>query len=409
MQLALDFDWLMIAVLRTTISAQVFRFSSSMFRVWILATFDMVTMDELYVFQRLNEKMRQDSGHHAAELNGSHVYLSPLRYTCLSAGLTAGAEEQYIMATTSSHFSPSSLCFAEQRVSFVTHNLSEIALGSSERHGRLRIRLRSQVWLQPQRLCSQDDSPGNHRLNSQADCHPLGLVSEALHNQKEKKKRSESQPDVLSTAGPKVPAPDEKPQDKEKPSAAGDNGDDPSPVYVKVSNDQANELIATRQAVPADGEPATHELIPEKTEDDGVERDEADWALDEVTSDTEDRADSDENKIQRHHSTLAKGKVDISKYKEPDHKLPFPIILPQRRPGTKARGFVRAYAPALEIPGIDQDMFLGFLKEFHKAAQASPIFDVIMIATAITGTYPDIMVGLAVQAVQIAAAIGQEI
>ena len=54
-------------------------------------------------------------------------------------------------------------------------------------------------------------------------------------------------------------------------------------------------------------------------------------------------------------------------------------------------------------------MFLKFLKEFHKAAQASPIFDVIMIATTIAGAYPDIMVGLAVQAVQIAAAIGQEV
>ena len=105
---------------------------------------------------------------------------------------------------------------------------------------------------------------------------PLGLVSESLHNQKEKKKRSESQPDVLSTAGPKVPAPNEKPQDKEKPSKVGESGDDPSPVYIEVSDDQANELIATSQAVPADGETATHELIPEETEDDGVDRDEAD-------------------------------------------------------------------------------------------------------------------------------------
>lgn len=80
-------------------------------------------------------------------------------------------------------------------------------------------------------------------------------------------------------------------------------------------------------------------------------------------------------------------------------KLPFPIIVPQRRPGTKTRGFVRAYPPVLEETGISQETFLRFLKDLHKAAQASPVFDVVMIATAIAGAYPDPVIGLAVQAV----------
>ena len=90
-------------------------------------------------------------------------------------------------------------------------------------------------------------------------------------------------------------------------------------------------------------------------------------------------------------------------------KLPFPVIVPQRRPGTKTRGFVRAYAPILEEMSVPQDVFLRFLKDLHKAAQASPIFDVVMIATAIAGAYPDPIIGLAVQAVQVAAGIEQEI
>ena len=70
---------------------------------------------------------------------------------------------------------------------------------------------------------------------------------------------------------------------------------------------------------------------------------------------------------------------------------------------------MRAYPPVLEESGIPQDAFLGFLKDLHKAAQASPIFDVVMIATAIAAAYPDPMIGLGVQAVQVAVGLGQEI
>ncbi|KAL4972051.1 hypothetical protein BDW66DRAFT_155090 [Aspergillus desertorum] len=38
--------------------------------------------------------------------------------------------------------------------------------------------------------------------------------------------------------------------------------------------------------------------------------------------------------------------------------LRLPVIIPQRRPGVRVRGFVRAYAPDLEPCGIDQDTFM---------------------------------------------------
>ena len=50
-------------------------------------------------------------------------------------------------------------------------------------------------------------------------------------------------------------------------------------------------------------------------------------------------------------------------------KLSCPVIIPQRRPGTKNRGFARAYAPAMADCGIDQETFLTFLKNFHKSSQ----------------------------------------
>jgi hypothetical protein len=50
--------------------------------------------------------------------------------------------------------------------------------------------------------------------------------------------------------------------------------------------------------------------------------------------------------------------------------LPCPVILPQRRPKDKSRGFIRAYAPVLgECAGIDQQTFLDFLEDFHKSSQ----------------------------------------
>lgn len=50
--------------------------------------------------------------------------------------------------------------------------------------------------------------------------------------------------------------------------------------------------------------------------------------------------------------------------------LPCPVILPQRRPKNKSRGFVRAYAPVLgEYSGIDQKTFLDFLDDFHQSSQ----------------------------------------
>ncbi len=239
---------------------------------------------------------------------------------------------------------------------------------------------------------------------------PIGLASEAIHSYKDKK-RFQSNPDALAAAGPPSTNTESRSEKLAPPSEGQEARDDST--YVTIPADQADHLIASGQAVPAEDQEPTHELVPEDDKDE-IEGDEADWALDEAaaTEEAEPSPHNDDDPIEPVENLIknirpAKGGSLISKKAAP--KLPFPIILPQRRPGTKARGFVRAYAPVLEEYGIDQEMFLNFLKNFHKAAQASPIFDVIMIGTAIAGLYPDVLVGLSIQAVQIAAAIGREI
>ena len=178
---------------------------------------------------------------------------------------------------------------------------------------------------------------------------------------------------------------------------------------------QADELIANGHAVPVEGQEATHGLVAEgNKDDDDIEGDEADWALDEAAGAEEpqpppysenDREETVEDLI----SSIRPAQGSVTPSKKAQFRMPFPVVLPQRRPGTKTRGFVRAYAPVLQESGIDQEMFVDFLKSFHKAMQANPMFDVVMVATAIAGAYPDPIVSLAIQAVQVAVGIGQEI
>ncbi|KAJ5691596.1 hypothetical protein N7488_012331 [Penicillium malachiteum] len=70
-------------------------------------------------------------------------------------------------------------------------------------------------------------------------------------------------------------------------------------------------------------------------------------------------------------------------------RLPCPVIIPQRRPGAKVRGFVHAYAPMLAECGIGQDAFLGFLDTFHKASQASRWLEVLYLGVNVAGFVPE--------------------
>ena len=61
----------------------------------------------------------------------------------------------------------------------------------------------------------------------------------------------------------------------------------------------------------------------------------------------------------------------------PSGRLSLPVVLPQRRPKDRTRGFIRAHAPELQNCGIDQPMFLDFLETFNLASLASPWLNAI--------------------------------
>ncbi|KAF7867504.1 uncharacterized protein EAF02_009695 [Botrytis sinoallii] len=83
------------------------------------------------------------------------------------------------------------------------------------------------------------------------------------------------------------------------------------------------------------------------------------------------------------------------------NRLPLPVILSQRRPKSRSRGFIRAYAPLLQNCDIPENMWLDFLRTFNKATQASPWIQCINFAgLAAHGVAPGVAI-----AVQIAIAV----
>ncbi|CAK7222647.1 hypothetical protein SBRCBS47491_004930 [Sporothrix bragantina] len=86
-------------------------------------------------------------------------------------------------------------------------------------------------------------------------------------------------------------------------------------------------------------------------------------------------------------------------------RLRNPVVIPQRRPGNKERGFVKAYAPDLAAHGIDEAAFLDFICATNKATQASKWLHAVQVAAMGTGFIPNhIALGVSA-AVQIIAGI----
>ncbi|KAK7421576.1 hypothetical protein QQX98_002043 [Neonectria punicea] len=161
-------------------------------------------------------------------------------------------------------------------------------------------------------------------------------------------------------------------------------------------------------AVDSEGKPKDGESLVRSEE--LVRDEEALWELDATQDEIlppraleqETEVYIDEQSAQRHVENL--GKSLAERYPPPAYdgdrpEIPMPVVLPQRRPKSRQRGFIRAYAPVLEDCDIPQDMFLDFLETFHKSSQASPWFTAINIAAGALTWVPHfpMIVGIALQ------------
>ncbi|CAG7558294.1 unnamed protein product [Fusarium equiseti] len=175
----------------------------------------------------------------------------------------------------------------------------------------------------------------------------IGLVSESVSSYKEKKAAEKGEKNA-------PPAPVQQPP-AQQPQASSSND---APGYE----------------MPGDS------YYQPGTQDDATERQ---WELDDIQNEllsnpqgetspsqpAKDDADLVTIFIREHGSTPITGQ-----------RLEMPVILAQRRPKNRSRGFVRGYAPILEDVGIDEATWLDFLDKFDAATMASPWIQVLNFA-----------------------------
>lgn len=86
----------------------------------------------------------------------------------------------------------------------------------------------------------------------------------------------------------------------------------------------------------------------------------------------------------------------------PSYERPFlqyPVVLPQRRPRTRARGFVRAYAPDLNAFGINQDMFLDFIDRANQSCRGFEALGMLNFAALVAIPLGSPGIGMAISVV----------
>lgn len=195
---------------------------------------------------------------------------------------------------------------------------------------------------------------------------------------------------------------------------------EPPPEYVEVSQAQANELIARGEAVPVPYDSKGEKMRGYEYEDrapfeeEEEEDDEEIWALDDAASPGAEKEDLTEAQAPKESKAIAD--IFLKKYPRPagpvtgaGARLPCAVIIPQRRPKDKKRGFVRAYAPVLADCGIEQPAFLDFLKSFQTASKEDPWLHVVNIAAMAAGMAPSVTAMAVSTAVQVSVGVAMEV
>ena len=236
----------------------------------------------------------------------------------------------------------------------------------------------------------------------------VGLAAEAIANHKEKKARSSS---ALSASSYSAEHQSSRDLRQGSPPAYDELYDVPRGSVENIEKSLQAVAVGTKASLSK--ERSGGESDDSLDDDD----DEAAWRLDEATE-----------RVESPHSATPKAKNGLDGQPTVEsfvaqvmarcppppaeawiHPLPAPVIIPQRRPGTKERGFVRAYSPVLENHGIAQDTFLSFIKNEHLASKASPILNVVFISAGIAGFVPSVTAAIVTTIVQVAAGTAIEI
>ena len=146
-------------------------------------------------------------------------------------------------------------------------------------------------------------------------------------------------------------------------------------AYAARKSSSASNTAESQQHTVASGSSASEHDGEHKEELPRAENDEVDWDLDDAVSEQEGAEAEDKETGKTTMSVDRLVQIFLNQHPPPaelgPYELQCPVILPQRRPRDKSRGFVRAYAPVLADCGIDEVTFMQFLKAFHQASKVS--------------------------------------
>lgn len=235
----------------------------------------------------------------------------------------------------------------------------------------------------------------------------VGLAAEAIASKKQRSRSNSPRANLspqASASSTREIGPSSSSNKSEKKSSkareAHEDFEEPPPAYeqvVEVPEERADELIADGKALPLDEKhgPSQEREGHEDDSDSDSEGDEANWALDEAAEEVATPG-AEDPKLK--YGMMAQPTIEsfsavvmakCPPLNHPTNPLQRPVIIPQRRPGARDRGFIHAYSPDLAEKGISEEAFMSFIQNFHAASQASPLLNVVFVSAGVVGLVPE--------------------
>jgi hypothetical protein len=212
------------------------------------------------------------------------------------------------------------------------------------------------------------------RVGTRGIAEGVGLVSESIKARKESKAAEQEAEQKAQISEREV-----------NPNFGSDVPDGPPPSYIPYtdSRDVQSQYSDTKS-------PDMKSSIRD-VEDNAETELKIEWDLDDAQDEISGQAPDnlrvyDINELED--NFLRNNPLPPAINQKPLERLSLPVILPQRRPKDRSRGFIRAYAPMLEHCGIDQTTWLSFLDNFQKSSAASPWLNAINLAAIATNWIP---------------------
>ncbi|CAJ2501914.1 Uu.00g047670.m01.CDS01 [Anthostomella pinea] len=246
----------------------------------------------------------------------------------------------------------------------------------------------------------------------------IGLASEAIHDY-----RARSRGDGSASPNPETVSASSQASSSAQAWAPGTAAQE-----LGLSPPYSEKPYSEKSKAAEAGYDDEHDDSSSDSEDDvgGAARaaDEAAWELDDMAeqvappsydeSTTGARyevtpGDSDEVKIAKEDQMVRDMVRMAGPAPQPVRRIPCPVIIPQRRPRNKDRGFVHAYAPLMQGCGIGQEVFSKFLKDWLSVSKADPWIDVVFVAAGVVGLIPEVASQVVGTVVQVIAGTAKEL